>query len=343
MPDYRLIRRLDELETLAHAWRAVWHSDPHSTPFQHPAWLIPWARQFARDDLRAIAIRERGLLIGVLPFYICRDPNAGSSQLLLLGAGTSDYLDGVFSPSCSPQHIRDAVAVLSCAPGWQTGYATQLRSGSRLLQAMRNANHTPIAPFQTEPCVRGRAVAISGLPRKLRRNVLYHRNRARRCGSLDLLLADDSNCLAFFELLRRLHTEDWARRGQHGVLADPRVLAWHREALPQLARTGLLRLYALHLANELIAAYYCLVDPPDRAARSQYFYLPAYAPLYGNFSPGTLLTAFAMEYAAGEGIVTADLLRGDEDYKYSFGLQPVPTFGFKLQPAHEATRFAQAA
>lgn len=335
MPDHceiRVHRTLAELEAIAPAWRALWQSDPKATPFQSPAWLIPWARQFVQQELCTIAITTSGALIGVLPFYIYPDPQSGERRLLLLGAGTSDYLGGAFSPSCGPEQIAEALEVLRQQPGWRIANATQLHPGAHLLQAVRGSCADV---YPTESCWRGPAVSIPSLPQKLRRNVMHHRNRAQRRGSLEFSLADEPSCLDAFEHLRRLHTEHWHQRGQEGVLADPRVVAWHREALPQLARDGILRLCVLQLAGEVIAVYYCLADPPGRESRTQYFYLPAYSPRHADLGPGTLLTAFAIERAAQEGIRTADLLRGDEPYKRDWHMEETATFGCNLSSALE--------
>jgi CelD/BcsL family acetyltransferase involved in cellulose biosynthesis len=45
-------RHLKDLQNLVKPWRMLWAEDSQATPFQSPEWLLPWARQFARSDLR---------------------------------------------------------------------------------------------------------------------------------------------------------------------------------------------------------------------------------------------------------------------------------------------------
>jgi CelD/BcsL family acetyltransferase involved in cellulose biosynthesis len=189
------------------------------------------------------------------------------------------------------------------------------------------------------------AVAIADLPAKMRRNAMYYRNRAGREGSLSLEVADAATIPHFFDDLVRLHTERWHEAGEPGVLADTRVLAWHREALPALQAAGLLRLSALRREGETLAVIYAVHDPPRRAAqgveRTEYVYITAYSPTHADLRPGTVLLALAMEEAAGEGIGTIDMLRGDEAYKRLWHATQAPTLGYSLRrPAGAAVEAA---
>lgn len=331
--DFHVIRTPEELHSFSNAWSALWREDPNATPFQSPEWLLPWWRQFRQTDLRAVAICQRGKLVGLLPFYIYREPRTGDRQMLLLGAGTSDYLGGVFAKHCTADHVQEAVRV-ACAQGnWDFLYASQLRPQSLLYQALERSTRCSPA----ESCSRMPALPMAELPQKIRRNAMYYRNRAARLGALELTVADESDWMEHFQSLQRLHTARWQQRGEPGVLADKRVLAWHREALPLLQQSGILRLCSLRLNGEIIGVLYSLLDPPRTSepaqgtARTQYFYLTAYSLRHAELRPGTLLLALAIEHAANEGVQTIDMLRGDEAYKQIWHLTKTPTIGFALR------------
>lgn len=335
MPDrvrIDILRTTAELEHIVGEWRTLWQRNTQATPFQSPEWLLPWWHHFGQRELRTVTIRDRDELIGLLPLYLYPDLRSHKQQLLPLGVGTTDYLDGIFAPRCTAEHIRDALRVLGESTGWDEACFSQLQSGSRLLQV---GDRRDI--FPTEACSRTPAVPIADLPRKLRQNVRYYRNRARRIGRIDFTFATEHNCMATFETLHRLHTERWQQDGQSGVLADPRVIAWHREALPQLARAGTLWLCSLALSGETVAVMYALADPPNRTHRTLYVYLPSYSIHHAEIRPGTMLQAMAMEYAAQQGFESVDLLRGDEPYKQLWHPEKTPTYGFVLYP-HRAYR-----
>ena len=161
----------------------------------------------------------------------------------------------------------------------------------------------------------------------------YFRNAAIGHGKLELTVAGADDCRQAFDLLVRFHTDRWQQAGESGVLADPAVLAWHREALPLLAGHGLLRLATLRLDGESIAVLYALIDPPSRAGRTQFFYLMGFSIEHAELHPGTLLTALAIEHAAAEGVQTIDMLRGGESYKQFWHVTPIPTYGFAMRRA----------
>ena len=339
----QILRSTGELEDFAPTWRELWASDPHATPFQHPAWLLPWWRQFGQPELRAAVLRRGARPTGLLPLYIYSDPGSGQRKLLPLGAGTTDYLDGAFDPECTASDVRGGLDVLVEDGGWDVLDVLQLRRNSRLAEAL--AGMLGAQRFAATPCWRTPAVAMSELPQKVRRNAMYYRNRAARQGTLSLEFAESETLAAIFDNLVRLHTQRWRTAGKPGVLADPRVLAWHRDALPALQEAGLLRLYSLQLDDATLAVAYALGDPPRRAAqgvdRTEYVYIPAYSAEHASLRPGTVLLALGIEQAARDGIRTVDLLRGDEDYKRLWRVSPVPTLGYNFR--HPARTSIQAA
>jgi CelD/BcsL family acetyltransferase involved in cellulose biosynthesis len=336
---YRLLRTAEELPALVPQWTALWQKDPEATPFQRPEWLLPWWNHFAGQGLRAVTITSGQKLTGFLPFYVYRVPQTGERQLLLLGVGTTDYLNGVFAPECTPEHIQQAMETICAEGGWDTLYATDLPPNAKLTRALEGFAEQD-EMFTSATCSRMAAVPMAALPQKIRRNAMYYRNRAMRLGRLEFAVANGSNWAESFEALQRLHTERWQQNGESGVLADPRVVAWHREALPQLQRSGYLRLCSVRLRNEIIAVLYALIDSPSKPCRTQYFYLTAYSIHHADLRPGTLLLALAIEHAANEGIQTIDMLRGDEAYKRNWHLDRAPTYGYRLRRQSLTRRIA---
>lgn len=325
----RVLRTTGELEEFAPQWRALWSADEEATPFQSPEWLLPWWNQFGQEDLRAVVLSRGGRTIGLLPFYVYREPRNGERQLLLMGVGTTDYLDGVFAPECSAEDIVAGVSELRAEGGWDVMTATQLRLESKLYRAL--APIPGIRAFESEGCSRMPAGSIDDLQVKLRRHVKYYGNRARRDGELELVVAGEGQMEETFAALQRLHTERWQERGENGVLADERVLRWHGEALPMLAASGMLRLCSLRMNGDVVAAMYSVADPVWRSERTEYVYLMAYSTRHQDMRPGTLLLAMETERAAAEGVGIIDMLRGEEMYKQAiWHTERVATYGFAL-------------
>jgi CelD/BcsL family acetyltransferase involved in cellulose biosynthesis len=339
---YNLIRTTHKLEDFQSSWSALWQQDGNATPFQSPQWLLPWWHQFGTPDLRAVVISNQDRPIAFLPFYVYWDPHRKERQLLLIGAGTADYLDGIFAPECRTEHVTAALDLLRREGGWRVLYAGQLRRQSLLCQSLQLADDMRMHQFEGESCSRMRATPISDLPAKIRRNAMYYRNRATRLGRLELTIANAQNWPAALDALVHLHTTRWHNRGEPGVLADHRVLAWHKEAIPLMLQRGLLRLCSLLLNGRVLGIAYSLIDPAGWRGRTQYVYLIAHSIEHADLRPGTLLLALITERAASEGVDTIDMLRGDEAYKKIWHVEMNPTFCFRLDRAEQGQRLLSA-
>lgn len=345
MPEAMQVEMLcaaDQLAALEPEWKALWQQDPLATPFQSPEWLLPWWRQFG-GELRTLTIRNSERLVGLLPFYLYKDWRSGMRQLLLIGVGTTDYLDGIFAPECGVEQVRQTLQRLCSEPEWDAITVSQLRRESKLRQALESFPQGSATRFEAESCSRMRALTIDELPSKIRRNVSYYRRRAEAKGDLRFVLADETNYLDCFDMLEKFHAERWDARGERGVLADRRMVAWHRESLPLLLEAGLLRMCCLRLDQEPIATLYAVVDPPGHRDRTAYFYLTAHSSRHAELSPGTLMIAMAIEHAAAEGVEVIDMLRGDERYKDFWHVEHVPTWGYSLSREAAPCKSAEAA
>jgi CelD/BcsL family acetyltransferase involved in cellulose biosynthesis len=327
-----VIREDAKLFALAPEWAALWEEDAQVTPFQHPAWLLPWWKQFGPDGvLHAFELREvgTGRLVGLMPTYIFREPDGARRVLLLIGAGTSDYLGGVWST-----RFRDAPRrALACTAGvgqeWDAVSLQQLRHGGLLERAAEQAG---LSIGEAEPT--SLLHLDLELPAKIRANVGRYRRRAALKGPVRFSVAADvADAVAGFELLVRFHSQRWEGRGEAGVLEDPRVLAHHRAAIPALFETGLLRMFQLSLSGDPIGVLYALADPPNRVQRRLYLYLIGFDQQWGALSPGTLLLHEVWTYGREHGFCTLDLLRGGENYKTLWGAHTEPTFALGLSGA----------
>lgn len=331
-----VLRTPGQLNRLRPQWDVLWRSDPMATPFQSPGWLLPWSQQFVEGSLRIAVVHRSGSLCAVLPFYVYTEPADGCRKLLPLGVATSDYLDGVFSPACKQQDILIALDHLTAHCDWDTLEIPQLRAASRLRSALQSWRPACLLPGCGERVSQLDPVRLSDLPLKIRRNAMYYRNRAARAGTLELTLADAQNWPEALHALKRLHTARWNLTGEPGVLSDPRVCAWHRQAIPQLISEDLVRLYCLRLNGEVIAALYTLVDPPGRASRSVYIYITGFSPGHSDLRPGTVLLALTIDHVARQGFTTVDLLRGNESYKNLWHPRWVATDRFLIDRASAA-------
>jgi CelD/BcsL family acetyltransferase involved in cellulose biosynthesis len=315
------------LEALAPAWDNLWRRAPAATPFQSPAWLIPWWSEIGGGELRVLAARANGHLVGLLPLYRQHDGEGG--KLLPLGIAISDYLDGLFEERAGVMVAEAMLRHLAGRDDWRRCELHPLCASSPLLEACTPAGCIDEVP-KFEPCLvlelppgarQLRDIIPSGMRAKFRQS----ERRAEQTGRVSFETATAANFPQIIDAFFRLHEARWACRAAPGVLADPAIRRFHRAAAPLLLSAGLLRLHALRLNQRIIAVVYALF-----AKGRTYSYLSGFDPEFGRISPGTLAIGHAVGQAITEGAREFDFLRGRERFKYSWGARERPCYGRML-------------
>jgi CelD/BcsL family acetyltransferase involved in cellulose biosynthesis len=309
------VRERDALASLTSDWWELWRSAPQATPFQSPAWLLPWWDCFCPGELFVGAARRNGRLAALALFYF--ETGASGRRLLPIGISLSDYHDVLVAPD-EPDALRALAEHMSAAdPSWDEWELAELspRASALILPCPADCEETADAdipcPVLTLPS--DLAGLRATLPCRRWRALCGARNRAARRGAVEV--ADGRKDPGWFlgELIR-LHQSRWESDGEAGVFADPRVRSFHAKALPQLCTAGLARLFVLRIAGRVSAAYYGLMHR-DRA----YSYLTGFDRAQAFESPGSILLGHAIEQAIGEGARELHFLRGGEAYKYEWG------------------------
>lgn len=299
------IRLTPDASSLEPQWWHLWERSARATPFQSPAWLLPWARQFARESL-VLAAYDDDVLAALVPLV------RFERRLLLWGAGTSDWLDGVFLPGLDLSALHEALLGLG-----EPLDLFQLPRGSPLLSL---AARQGTAIVEGEPCV---AIDLDlPLPAKMAANLAYYRRRAQRAGIVGPSRLGPEG----FAPLIELHGRRWNSSGQPGVLRDPAVLAWHAETMPRLANAGMLRLYGLAIEDRAVGVLYAM-----SARQRTYYYLSGIDPEFAPLGLGTILIGHAIDEARREGCTGFDFLRGREPYKYHWGGVDVPSAAIRIE------------
>ena len=300
---------LSDAAALEEEWWDLWRRDQAATPFQSPAWLLPWRRHFPDGESAVLAWRQGGRLAGLLPLF------AHEGRYLPWGAGTSDRLGGLFDPLIEASEIRRAIADLPLPLD-----LFQLPADSPLLD-MPAPREWRDQRGPAESCA---VLALPARPgKKMAQNLRYYRRRAERAGADEPQCVDDPDV----DGLAALHTRRWRLAGEPGIFADRRMLAWLRQALPALQRRGLLRFYTIAIGSRIVAALCVLA-----AKRRAYYYIGGFDPEYASLGLGTILVGHAIGEAEKESDLSFDFLRGGESYKYRWGALDEPTYARRLSP-----------
>ena len=316
--------RIEEMPSLAHLesvheqWLALWKCCPDATPFQAPAWILAWARHFAPDRTRALAVWRQGVLHALLPFF------TWNGSLLLAGTGPTDYCDGLFAPGHDDEAGRmlEMLGAIAERESMRVDLQ-QLRASSPLLLARTPAGwleEMHAGPECPVTQLSGSA-GLDGISRQRLKKLGRLQRHLQNEDGYVLGPGNDEDTGNAAETLERLHTCRWERRGGRGVLADALMRAFMRTVIPDLSAAGLLRITQLKVQNRAIAIVFAI-----QSRRAAYSYLGGFDPEWSHASPGALTIVAAMKQAAAEGADEFHFLRGSEAYKYHLGAQDRPTY-----------------
>jgi CelD/BcsL family acetyltransferase involved in cellulose biosynthesis len=310
-----VIRTESGFEELRTEWDALL-AESRATFFQSWEWQRTWWRHFGRGRLYLWTWRRGDRLLALAPLMIRRHFGLPLREVVFCGTGISDYLNIVSRPEEAAEAASRLLADLARdRSSWDLVDLQQLRDGAALLQTpppqgLRSAIHPQEpCPFVSLPGTWEEYAATLG--KKLRSNIGYYERLMARTFTMELDTVDDGRLEETMEALFRLHQRRWRGRGLPGAFVGGRVQAFHREVAKRLAERGWLRLHALRLDGQTRAVLYCF-----SFMGSGYYYQGGFEPALARYSPGTVLTARAIQDAIHDGAHEFDFLRGDEPYKY---------------------------
>ncbi|MET0390594.1 MAG: GNAT family N-acetyltransferase [Polyangiales bacterium] len=326
----RELTTVEQLASLEPAWSELLRACPNATPFEGPAWLLPWCKEWKVRELRTLAIYRGSQLVGLVPQRLCRDQPA--RVLTLLGGSASDYRDVLVHPA----HTR---GVLACYRDWlwtqraEWDYCDfeQLPAQSPLLQldlSTLGAAHSAVQ--EACPVLELRATLKDTLPARLQKGLAQAHTALAQRGRLGYEVANPSSLDALMDGLIALHDKRQLERDKPGLFQEAHVAAFHRTAARRLLEAGALRMYALRLDGQLLAVFYGFAD-----TQRVYYYLGAFDATWSKYSPGALVLAYAIEQAIADGAKELDFLRGAEPYKYAWGAEDTFTHRYTLVQAFE--------
>jgi CelD/BcsL family acetyltransferase involved in cellulose biosynthesis len=320
-----VLRNPVAVERIAPEWTSLWERCPLATTFQRPEWIISWMHTFQPLNPLIVEVRQNHRLTGIAPFLIYED---GSRRILgLMGGGVSDYLDILAEDDGLPRVLSAIMEYANRSElAWDILNLTDLSAASPLLTLRKHSfvkcDYHDVCTELPLPSNAKHMKAI--IPAHKYANLKNARSRLQRSGVASIEIARQETLNEFLNALFELHETRWKDLGQPGVLADEKIQAFHRKTARQLLRRGILRFYGIRFEERLIATLYSFFEK-----ETVYCYLQGFDPAYGSLSVGSVLLGAAICDALGEGKKRVDFLRGQEAYKYGWGVKDAPTFSIQ--------------
>lgn len=331
-----VIETLPALMRLREHWNAVYDADPDAQMFLSFAWLSGWLAQIQLPWLvlaaRAGAAGEAPY-VGFLPLRIQTKLAGGHirNELNMAGNFSADYT-GIL---CDPRHEHRVVPAFARhlkQMNWARLNLENIRQPEQRLRLL--LAHFPKAGFRTGEVDRvGKVDGIDnnvcpfaplppdwnayldGLSANTRQKIRRLLKRLDGGGDERISHATAATIDRDLDTLLRFWEIKWKPR--KGDLVHSLVRS-NRAMLTRSFHAGLLFLPTLWRGERPLAALATLIDTRKRALL---FYMTGRDETFEDASPGLILHAYSIRHAIAGGFVEYDFLRGNETYKYSFGVK----------------------
>ena len=331
-----LIDSADRFSAIRSEWSELLESSQAESPFLTWEWLNAWWTHLGQGRrLAIVAIRDEERLIAIAPFCASRGrmPLMRRYELMGTGFAGSDYLDAI---------IRR---------GYETGalkaLADFVRQNDVPLQLVRLPQHSALARLvdplgETGWSVRTAEdgfcpfIRLSGHSWDSFLSTIGPSHRATTRRRLRLLdrtftvrfarVTDDAMRQYALARLFEFHAERFGNKGT--AFPTGTLRAFHLDATDRLQQAGVLRLFTLHLNDDLAGVMYGM-SFKDRF----YFYQHGYDPRFLSQGIGRAVLDLSIRAAIEEGLAEFDLLYGGESYKSAWTNERRPLARLDLFPA----------
>lgn len=316
-----VVDRTQDFGALEEEWLDLYHNSPSATPFQSWAWLYSWWEFYGNVyELRLVTIRDRGLLVGLIPLMLER--KLGLGRLLFIGTGVTDNLDVLAREGWEDRVLEVGRQVLGQRNSWLVADLQQLHPGAVAWGLFRQWDMPRTCVRQDGfPTVEVRPweELLKSVDRKLRSNARRALRRAKEDRVVcELAPVEDVEQAA--HRLIDLHRQMWQGRHiapehlserfeSHVVAAASRLTACNLGGIREFWRNG-----------EVIASHFLLYGRNFVGE----FMFGVSQEARRRFQVSSLTMWDLVNVACSRGSTHASQLRGEEAYKLQWATEVVP-------------------
>lgn len=331
---------------LLEEWRVLFARAGENSVFLSPEWIQAWLGGAPLDvalwSVRGVAESSTELL-GIAGVRKSRRPpilGLTAGHLHEFGKPNFDaiyieYNDFLMSPDAPPRAREDAVNEMLNA--FRVDELVFRNARPDLVAAAERAaasRGVSLRRLQSQPCFtinldrisaageRFLSTCSSSLRGQVRRSQRLYEER----GPVTLHIAETAEeRAAAWAILKELHEDGWRRRGEHGVFANPALVAFH-ERLGRL-HPHAVELATVHAGGETIGCLYNLI-----CGKRAFNYQSGFKFEGDNqLKPGMLAHALAAQHYLERGFTAYELLAGEAQYKRRLGKEAETLTTFVLE------------
>jgi tetratricopeptide (TPR) repeat protein len=317
-------------------WEAVYDADPEAQYFLSWTWISKWLAAVDRPWF-VFAARPDGdssAYVAFFPLWLgTKERKSGGfyNEIHMGGSYMADYTGVLCRPEFQEQAIPAFASRLKQL-NWTNLRLEELRASeqrvSLLMQAFPESEFSvatidrvnrdkidnsicPAAPLPGDWDSYLETRLSANTRQKIRRVL----RQLEKSGEFRITIAERDTFERDLEILLRFWTTRWGRRKGENLKA---ILANNRLMLRHAFATGTLFMPVLWKGERPLGALAILVD---ERKKSFLFLIAGRDETFDGPPPGLVLHAHSIRHAIRNGFVSYDFLRGNEPYKYSFGVE----------------------
>jgi CelD/BcsL family acetyltransferase involved in cellulose biosynthesis len=320
MSDGELLTTLAGMEALAPEWDAL--AVASANPVASPSWILAWWKHAAPAGLepRVVAVRERGTLVALAPFYVAPRRH-GVVECRLMASEFGVCMEPLARPGSEWEAAAEIARVLaasrpridvvafgpmSIASRWTSALQERWPGRTATLLRRYRIERAPVVLLREPSYEEWFATLSAKLRKALRRS---ERDFAEAGGTTRWTTAETLS--ADVETFSRLHKARWEGRGW-SRLADlgARLPQWFDELARELIADGRFRMSVLEVGGTPICVDFGLFAGGELAAINS-----AWDESYAKLSPAKLAVLRVIESAYELGARRVHLGSGEQQNK----------------------------
>jgi CelD/BcsL family acetyltransferase involved in cellulose biosynthesis len=335
-------------------WDSVYAGDPHAQYFLSWQWLYGYLHR--RDRWFILALREKEQGSPYVAFFPLRlvtrqDPKTGicTDDIIMAGNHAADYTGILCEPAYEARAIEGFSLFLK-DQSWThirlDNFSGPVERHDALVQAFRgpdighkrtsrvdnrNIDHA-VCPVVTLPDS-WEAYLETKLSSQTRQKLRRFLRQVESDEAYRITVASAGTIEADLDILFKLWHAKWHMEKGDRIES---IITSAREVLMDAFQGGELQLFVLWHNERPLGA---IANMLDRVKKSVLFYIAGRDEEWKTPSPGLVLHGHAIRLAISEGYRSYDFLRGNELYKYAFGVEDRPLHCSTLRTATSRNRF----
>jgi len=305
------------LSALEPVWRELFTAAKGAPLFLSFEWMSLWWKHFGtREKLLVLTVWKAERLVGIAPLMLSR--RQGARVIEFIGTGRSDYLDFLMADDPRPAIAAILKYLMSIRDEWDLICLRDIPEDSPHLEILEGLALEMGLCFEKDRSTVSPYLPISGTweeylatrSRDKRRKIRQNRKRLEEMEGAEVALCTEGLGEDTVRAMVQVEQQSWKQRAGTARLTTPEARAFYADILKTFSRCGWVTLWLVRESQKPIA--YKLVFKHNH---KMYSYNSAYDLRYSRVSPGSNLTAMALEYAFQHQMAEYDFLRGDEKYK----------------------------